>query len=54
MTKTKEINTEHQFSAALNKVLAKIQKGSRAFTDPEVKEFCAKRWRNIFIWKPVV
>lgn len=49
MTKTKEINTEHQFSAALNKVLAKIQKGSRAFTDPEVKEFCAKRWRNIFI-----
>jgi hypothetical protein len=49
MTKPSEINTEHQFSTALNKVLAKIQKGPRAFTDPEVKEFCAKRFRNIFI-----
>jgi hypothetical protein len=49
MKKNTELNTEHQFSAALNKTLAKIQKGNRAFTDPEVKEFCAKRWRNIFI-----
>lgn len=49
MTKKTESNIEHQFSTNLNKVLAKIQKGNRAFTDPEVKEFCAKRWRNIFI-----
>ena len=42
MTKPSEINTEHQFSAALNKVLAKIQKGPRAFTDPEVKDFAQK------------
>lgn len=49
MIKTSEINTSQQFSAALNKTLAKIQKGQRAFTDPEVKEFCAKRWRNIFL-----
>lgn len=51
MTKSKstESNKNSQFSAALEKVLSKIQKGPRAFTDPEVKEFCAKRWRNIFI-----
>ena len=49
MTKTTELNNESQFSAALNKVLAKIQKNKRAFTDPEVKAFCAKRFRNIFI-----
>ena len=48
-TKTTEINKDSKFSSELEKVIVKIQKSPRAFADSDVKEFCAKRWRNIFL-----
>ena len=48
-TKTTEINKDSKFSSDLEKVITKIQKNPRAFAESDVKEFCAKRWRNIFL-----
>jgi len=49
MGKIRENLDQNNFSGALDETLKKIKKSKSAFTDMDVKYFCAKRFRNIFI-----
>jgi hypothetical protein len=49
LSEIKKLIASGEYDKAIKKIKLTVKKNKRNFKNPEIKDWCAKRWRNIFI-----